>query len=323
MNKIEISSVAQGSTGFLTCDKVHDVFSTCCRSQTFVDPMTHSFSCIDGRGEEDSLGTPGGDMGEFLIALAIYHRHKSVLYKAETNVRQFFERYLKRVHGDKPFYMHTAQASVDALAAVLNISSDEVLYPKTRELQDTLLTYLVQPQYMGCGHIGFMLSFPDEYLIPSNLVQEAVQIYYKILWGYDETYAAMGKMHYVVLQGCHEEMGILDVSTEIDILPKWKCSQADEPMPLFPLLTPTIKSATTSTQFFVVHTKAASLFRYKVVWFIKEELKAILPEMKKRLVKLDADRLAQKMLMLTAGRLAPTLSIYQAKICQCKENTDA
>jgi len=38
----------------------------------FVDPTRHHFSCMDGRVNNASLGTPGGDAGEFILALYIY-----------------------------------------------------------------------------------------------------------------------------------------------------------------------------------------------------------------------------------------------------------
>ena len=38
----------------------------------FVDPTKTSFHCMDGRESNEILATPGGDFGEFLLALYIY-----------------------------------------------------------------------------------------------------------------------------------------------------------------------------------------------------------------------------------------------------------
>lgn len=38
----------------------------------FVDPVKYHFSCLDGRIKDPILGTPGGDAGEFILALHVY-----------------------------------------------------------------------------------------------------------------------------------------------------------------------------------------------------------------------------------------------------------
>jgi hypothetical protein len=39
---------------------------------TFVNIGDHHFSCLDGRINKPILGTPGGDAGEFILALNVY-----------------------------------------------------------------------------------------------------------------------------------------------------------------------------------------------------------------------------------------------------------
>jgi len=38
----------------------------------FVNPKEYHFMSLDGRNTEPSLATPGGDAGEFILALFIY-----------------------------------------------------------------------------------------------------------------------------------------------------------------------------------------------------------------------------------------------------------
>lgn len=38
----------------------------------YTDPRKTSFSCMDGRIQKEGLSTPGGDAGEFILALHVY-----------------------------------------------------------------------------------------------------------------------------------------------------------------------------------------------------------------------------------------------------------
>lgn len=74
--------------------------------------MVHGrMSCIDGRDDCGVIGTPGGDMGEFIIALTaaeeLMNRHLT-----DADVAVLFQR---RLDAFGRFYMHTDQACLDKL----------------------------------------------------------------------------------------------------------------------------------------------------------------------------------------------------------------
>eukprot|EP01101_Sappina_pedata_P002873 TRINITY_DN13089_c0_g1_i1.p1 TRINITY_DN13089_c0_g1~~TRINITY_DN13089_c0_g1_i1.p1 ORF type:complete len:315 (-),score=99.66 TRINITY_DN13089_c0_g1_i1:110-1054(-) len=314
MTRISVTNVtnaASEKSGVLSCSRVRLMVSDPGAVDGFVDPMNHSFSCIDGRGQEGVLGIPGGDMGEFLIALAVYHKYNSSA-KRETDVGELFANYLHHVHCHEPFYMHTSESAVEALCRLLDVSEADALEPRTRELQDLLLEQVVKPQYMGCGHIGYCLQYPQDYLVPTELVEETLRTFYKILWCYDEGWASIGKMNLVVLHGCHHEMGILDITSEGTS----RTPSKGEAAVLFPLVHPTVKDGDCQAQFFVNHSKAASFFAQKVAKFLKHQLRPSSPQLTKRQLKTELDQLADKSLACTATRLAPTLPIFKANISQ-------
>jgi hypothetical protein len=45
---------------------------------SFVNVLDHGFKTLDGRIQDAFLGTPGGDAGEFILALQIYSELKAV-----------------------------------------------------------------------------------------------------------------------------------------------------------------------------------------------------------------------------------------------------
>ncbi len=59
-------------------------------------------SCVDGRGELGIVGTPGGNAGEFLLALATLERVSGQPFPLD-QLEDFFHKYIDRFG---KFYMH-------------------------------------------------------------------------------------------------------------------------------------------------------------------------------------------------------------------------
>eukprot|EP01101_Sappina_pedata_P007764 TRINITY_DN4165_c0_g1_i1.p1 TRINITY_DN4165_c0_g1~~TRINITY_DN4165_c0_g1_i1.p1 ORF type:complete len:355 (+),score=106.36 TRINITY_DN4165_c0_g1_i1:82-1146(+) len=329
---ITLTTLSQGSCGIRDQDEISKIIRSSNIFEGFADPLNHSFACIDGRCGDPVLGTPGGDTGEFLLALAIYHRYNSLVHNGKTNVHERFIKYLQDVHKEQPFYMHTSRDAVRSLSETLAISEEEVINPSTTELKMTLLDYVIKPEFIGCGHISLLLRNPEEYVIPTYIAQELIRSFYKLLWGLDERHSTLSKMQLVVLEGCHQEKAILEVTSEVissetgsiskhgDIKP----SDTDEGFVfgrgcarVFPLVRPYITLENgDKIQFFVHHGKAIEMFRYKNAKFFKKLLTPKFPELKTRHMKTEIDRLAEKKLYLTIGNLAPTLPIYNLSVLQ-------
>jgi hypothetical protein len=66
---------------------------------------------IDGRSTEPQLNTPGGDSGEFIVALAVYERElKQVDPSAaltRDSVRDLLNEYLGNVNRVRRWYLHS------------------------------------------------------------------------------------------------------------------------------------------------------------------------------------------------------------------------
>lgn len=80
-----------------------------------------SFNCLDGRFNEAILGTPGGDTGEFIMALTVYEDLLGGGRKlSQNNVDHFFSQYLKFMKPGK-FIMCTDDFAVNHIEKELNV----------------------------------------------------------------------------------------------------------------------------------------------------------------------------------------------------------
>ena len=80
-----------------------------------------SFSCLDGRFNDPVLGTPGGDAGEFILALSVYEDLLGGGRKLTQNsVDHFFSQYLMLMKPRK-FLMCTDDFAVNHIEKELNV----------------------------------------------------------------------------------------------------------------------------------------------------------------------------------------------------------
>jgi hypothetical protein len=86
----------------------------------FYIPNT-SFKCLDGRNTRAVLGTPGGDAGEFIIALNVYEEFLKTEHKLSQNeIEKILTLYLEILPYDK-FYMCTDDIAVSHLESELSV----------------------------------------------------------------------------------------------------------------------------------------------------------------------------------------------------------
>lgn len=80
-----------------------------------------SFKCLDGRNRESVLAVPGGDAGEFILALLVYEDLVGGGRKlVQENVDNFLVQYLKTMK-QKKFYMCTDDMAIAHLEKELSV----------------------------------------------------------------------------------------------------------------------------------------------------------------------------------------------------------
>lgn len=252
-------------------------------------------SCVDGRGELGIIGTPGGNAGEFLLALAAAESASGQTIDA-ARVPGYFEAYLSAFGR---FYMHS---DTHALAHLPNdllthAQSGETeaerlgnfLRNPPAELSGRLLDELIQPQHIGCGHIKLMLTRPDDYGVRPELVRAFLDAFFRSLW-------AGAEVDFVVLEGDHQEGAVVNVVVEGEVI-------GETPIP-------TITPRVNGKQMFVNHPQAVNFLRKELA----NGIGGILPvQVQPQTLLTTIEELAQKQLGHTLTALAHGLPLFEVR----------
>lgn len=130
--------------------------------------------CIDGRATSPVVGTPGGDAGELVLALAALEQATGDGVDLD-HVDRLFAAYTEEFGR---FYLHTDEHALEALehrlaedprfAAVKGSlhgvdAIEELVRRPPPALQPALLDHLTAPEAVGCGHLRLAMQNPEEY----------------------------------------------------------------------------------------------------------------------------------------------------------------
>jgi rhodanese-related sulfurtransferase len=175
-----------------------------------------SESCVDGRDDHAVLGTPGGDAGELLLALATVEDLTTTTLRDE-QVAELFDAYLQSFGR---FYFHSDEHALVHLHEVLSRDprfADVRLEPRASDvatflrhpppsLREALLEHLLTPDNVGCGHLRLILSHPDDYGVRPGLARALGRVVFHRFWSAPEV------IDFVVLAGDHHEEAVVNVS---------------------------------------------------------------------------------------------------------------
>jgi len=187
---------------------------------------------VDGRGHDGIVGTPGGNAGEFILALTVVEkagRQELDLDKVDEILKRYLEKTGK-------FYFHTDDHHPDPRSGITENT--------TESEKEKLLETLVKAESIGCGHIGLMTKNPQEYGVRPELLKAVMKSIYKTLWEKPET------MEFVVLEGGHKEGAIVNILVDGEVNDDTKI--------------PTVAPSHDDIQIFVNHPQAVKYLRDKI-----------------------------------------------------------
>lgn len=179
-------------------------------------------SCIDGRSDRPVLGTPGGDVGEIVVALGALERTTGAPIDVAA-LDHLFDEY-EASFGK--IYFHTDTRAMTALAAALahdamfaavagRVSTPSELYrfvlAPPAEYRERLLEELTRPEHVGCGHLRLALSNAEAYGVRAALVRAVIAASFRLAW------RDPSAVDFVVLDGEHRETAIVEVRSTHDI----------------------------------------------------------------------------------------------------------
>lgn len=145
-----------------------------------LSPIKHSFSCIDFKGRRPIIGTPGGDIGEFLLGYNCYldarNQRAARFDEVKSDLAAFINQHCSRA---RPFYKHTDKGTLDDLVREMGAAS----FPERRPANsDEWLGALSRSQHTGCGHFRSILSTPEKYSLQADLPAQVVRAFYDLYW---------------------------------------------------------------------------------------------------------------------------------------------
>lgn len=258
-------------------------------------------SCVDGRDDSGVIGTPGGDAGEFLLALAALERLTGPVPAAALP-----ELLRRRLDTFGPLIMHGDIASGNALIKALRadrrfddalrgiseaLQWRRFLSDPPAELHEALLEHLVQPAHIGCGHLRLSLQRGQDYGARPELVLDFLRTFYRARW------AGAADPQFVVLPGGHEEGAVVNV-------------RVPGPLHAYTRI-PLVSPSCAGTQMFVNHPQVSEYLRADLCQFLCEQPGLLpLPAGGVEALRGEIAALAARQLGHTLGALARGLPIF-------------
>ena len=239
-------------------------------------------SCVDGRARAGIVGTPGGNAGEFILALTALEN----VTKRSIDLADMDALLARWIDACGAFYMHTDEHALEHFVGGV----EDVLRHPTEERKRTLLEDAGDTDCIGCGHLRLMMQHLVEYGVRQELVAAAIQAIYRRLW------SGSGDIDFVVLEGAHQEGAVVNVLLTSDDV------TAETSMP-------TLAPMVGDQQIFVNHPQAVSFMRRDTA----RRIAAIAGTDVDSDAWLQAvEMLGRKQLTATVGHLAADLPVYNA-----------
>lgn len=231
----------------------------------FVDH--HAVADVDPRSESKTIGSPGGEFGEFLGALAAFE-HLTGTELTDTAVQRLVKRWLVwEGRGLFKFRIETDATAVDHLTRHLRIDGQtgEALDIDMRdpepEYKDALLLDLTNSANQGVLYTKAVLRTPEHFFFPRRLPARLIQAMYKTLWDKaardPDGLPVASKFDYVVFEGKSSPVAWLSFRGSAG------CEQSDRA----PLFAPSTRGATQRGSAYVHHPEASRVLRRKLAHF--------------------------------------------------------
>jgi hypothetical protein len=212
--------------------------------------MQASFSSFDGRNEEKILGTPGGDMGEFIQAIAAFTKVTGKTLSAD-EVQRVLERYLRTMTRSK-FSYETDEKAYIRLAVATGCKNLHVAdMGGMKRKKEAYLAQLAVPEHIGDPFIRFLAQNHTELDMPLEVLHNSLAAYHKVLWTSPSLLAT--KLCYVEVKGApNREQALIHV----------RAGQFCVDQGLAPLLSPQL---TCPAPVFINHVDFVRLYRRELV----------------------------------------------------------
>lgn len=271
-------------------------------------------ACVDGRETNPIIGNPGGDvsrLAEAVIAVgAVAGRHFN-----PGEILKIFDWYVSKVGR---FYMHTDEHAMHHLAEFLNEGYgarrmggkkfhtsyemyNYVINPDPRQ-QVFLSRYLLDPRFVGCGHMKLMMSKPAQYGMSEKVLRSLSVAFFDMMWNVPEK---SKQLVYPCLPGDHKEGAVVNIVI------------ADEELTektMVPMVAPTDNKIS----MFVNHPQVVKYMNKQVAYLLAKEGKSLIKDLEvdPDAVLLHMEHLQNEGVRQTVSALAWGLPVYTFELAK-------
>jgi len=215
------------------------------------------FSCLDGRSNTPIIGTPGGDAGEFILALMVYEDLLGGGRKLSQDIVDlFFTKYLQIMKQPK-FIMCTDDSSISHIEKDLATEGINILNPRQNIMQDILNT-AIKAENIGDLHLKMMLKYPYQFSIRKEIFEMFIVSFYNVLWNKNSDISK--KLELRILSGNHDENAFIEVRSE-------EACQRAKLAPLF-----SSKYHKNNNMVFINHLDASEIRRYQLAKYFADKV---------------------------------------------------
>jgi len=178
-----------------------------------------SFHCMDDRVTHASLFTPGGDLGEFILALSSYLQERDPsgqMRPSQEVVDALLEKYVETIPSTRPMIHCTDDRAIAHLETEMPLENLDLSSPPDVS-KAPLLKMLTEVENHGDSHMRLMLKKPEWFQLNKYLVPMVVKSFYHLLWQQNsDPKSALHKspkLKLEVLVGQSDAQGFLEVSS--------------------------------------------------------------------------------------------------------------
>ncbi|KIY94339.1 hypothetical protein MNEG_13623 [Monoraphidium neglectum] len=242
-------------------DGVRQHFSLDVNRVTYVPTRTATTACVDSRHEYPVIGTPGGDIAEFIGGFAVYLNLTGQTLTQEL-ADTVLAAYIKgQFSAKKRFYYHTSDEKLLKVFSTIKAAGlgSPVAFPDQEPSspveQEAWLAALSKGENQGCGHMRLMIdNFADYGFTSDALPKAVVKAFFHYWWGTPIEDKVRKTVNYAILQGPLIGKAVAIVGNQ------GAC----------PTRVPAISSSAGASQLFVYHADAIDTIRKNTMttWFV-------------------------------------------------------
>ena len=226
------------------------------------DASQHHFSCSDSMSTEGIVGTPGGDVAEFILAMNVLEKARGASGEtlSDEHVMYYFQEFLERMPlltGKRLFFMCVDEPSLTRWAEASQVA-DPTMPRGVGEIA-RLVDYGVMRKHLGSAHLRAMVKDPEAYRCREGLVKAVVRAFLTVY--YDATHPSRGRLVIGTYEGDYPRETLLYVNRQQG----YRCGN------MSPLVVP-VSIESTSREIFVVHRSAVDVYRERLARFVNEKL---------------------------------------------------